>query len=52
MPIYQLSDSKGKFYRFGKTGAKYYYKTAKGRLLAKAKCEKQMRAIELSKSKR
>jgi hypothetical protein len=49
MPIFNKRDSKGAYFQFGTTGHKYYYKTAKGRSLAKAKCEKQMRAIEFSK---
>ncbi len=37
MPIEQKRDKKGKFYRYGKTGKRYYYTTEAGRKTSKRK---------------
>jgi hypothetical protein len=46
MPLQNGKDKKGHFFRWGKTGKKYYYRTKEERLLAKRKALKQGYAIE------
>ena len=50
MPIYRGVNSKGPYYQWGKTGAKYYYipNNSRSRLNAKKKAIKQMVAIGYS----
>tara|TARA_R100001510_G_C7585038_1_gene156676 strand:- start:228 stop:692 length:465 start_codon:yes stop_codon:yes gene_type:complete len=50
MPTRRGTDRKGGFYRYGKSGKKYRYKSESGRKKAKAKASIQGRAIK-SKSK-
>ena len=46
MPIKSGKDREGKYYRWGKTGKKYYYGSGKlTRAKAKAKATDQQRAI-------
>ncbi len=49
MPIINSVDSIGPYYKFGKTGHKYYYYTINGRKVALAKAKLQARAIEWRK---
>ncbi len=51
MPVLRGHDSKGSFYRYGKHGKKYYYKTNEpvSRVRAKAKAKKQGKAAHSSK---
>jgi len=48
MPVQNGSDSKGKFYRWGKSGKKYYYSDGVSETRAKNKALKQGRAIKAS----
>jgi len=49
MPVEKGKDSKGKFYRWGKSGKKYYYSDRSSETRAKNKASKQGRAIKASK---
>ena len=48
MPVERKADVKGSYYRYGETGAKYYYipGNKQSREIAKQKAMKQGRAIE------
>jgi hypothetical protein len=50
MPVHRGIDSKGSYYRWGKSGKKYYYKvgSSTSREKAKAKAHLQARAIYAS----
>ncbi len=51
MPMFNLRDKIGPFYRYGETGYKYRYipNNPKSRALAREKCIRQIRAIQASK---
>ncbi len=49
MPVKRGHDKKGKFYRYGKTGKKYYFKTEAQRKRAKQKAMIQAYAIEMNR---
>lgn len=50
MPIHIGKDSKGYYFQFGKTGAKYYYKnTSKSRQTAYDQARRQGAAISIRK---
>jgi YHS domain-containing protein len=51
MPIIKSKDKKGKFYKYGKTGKKYYYCNEKERKKAMQKAIKQGYAIEQNKKR-
>ena len=51
MPVNKKKDKIGKYYQYGKTGKKYYYKTERGEKISRTKANKQMKAIEISKRK-
>ena len=46
MPVVHGKDKDGKFFRYGKSGKKYYYKTEIGKKRAKSLAMKQGRAIK------
>lgn len=46
MPIYLKNDSKGDYYQYNETGAKYYFKTLAGQKRAYNKALRQMRSIK------
>ena len=50
MPVQRGKDSKGPFYRWGNSGAKYHYKSGneRSRKIAHDKAAKQGRAIKRS----
>jgi hypothetical protein len=48
MPIYSRKDSKGHFYQYGDTGAKYYYTNQHDESDAYEKALKQTQAIKAS----
>jgi hypothetical protein len=54
MPVQRGKDSRGPFYRWGNSGAKYRYKpgSERSRKLAHAKASKQGRAIKARGNKR
>lgn len=45
MPIINSSDKRGRYYKWGKSGKKYYYNTERGKKRAKSKAIAQGRAI-------
>ncbi len=47
MPIENKRNKNGKFYRYGKTGKRYYYKTEEERKKAKKKAILQGYAIQM-----
>jgi hypothetical protein len=51
MPVRRGQDSQGAFYRYGNSGKKYYYEMSnkRSRIQAKAKAEKQQRAVHADK---
>ena len=49
MPVHKGKDSKGKFFQWGDQ-KKYYYKTERGKIIAKAKATLQGRAIKYMES--
>jgi hypothetical protein len=53
MPIYNRKDTKGSFYQYGKSGAKYYYnpKSALSMKNAYFKSLQQTKAIHVNKHK-
>ena len=46
MPVRLGRDKRGRFYRWGGHGKKYYFKTARAGKLAKIKAARQGRAVE------
>lgn len=51
MPIFVGTEGDKKFYRYGSTGKKYYFKTYTGGLRALHKAKKQELAILLTRQK-
>lgn len=53
MPIYLRTDSNGHYFRYGKTGKKYYFKRNSVPSIIKAydKCLKQANAIRASRAR-
>ena len=51
MPVHQGKNSKGKFFQWGDE-KKYYYKTEKGKQIAKMKAILQGRAIKINQIRR
>lgn len=49
MPIYHIKENDKKFFRFGKTGKKYYYNNEKDMLKAYNNAIKQMKAIQVNR---
>jgi hypothetical protein len=54
MPIINGQDTKGRFYKYGEHGHKYYYITnnTRSRQMAKSQALKQSRAINYSRYKK
>ncbi len=54
MPVARGHDSHGSYYRYGKTGKKYYYKpnNVQSRKIAKIKAGKQGKATKSKKKSR
>ena len=54
MPLMNGKDKNGAYYKYGKTGKKYYYQQGNklSRSLAKSRAMKQARAINISKRKK
>lgn len=51
MPIHLRSDLSGKFFQYGESGKKYYFKTEIGKKRAYTKARKQTSAIKISEQK-
>lgn len=53
MPVQRGKDSKGPFYRWGNSGAKYHYKSGseRSREIARVKASRQGRAIKMRQGK-